>query len=134
MASGEIWAAPWHAGFVVRLRRNNVPLSISYAQIGSKRGALWPVIHHIVRGTGNRDLAEKFLDVYLDPEVQLEHSRATGVMPMQPDALKKLSSDPENKDVLLFEQKDIENLYLVDFTKVNLQRWRTAWNKDVNRS
>jgi spermidine/putrescine-binding protein len=133
MASGEIWAAPWHAGFVVRLRRNNVPLSIAYPQIGARRGALWPVIHHIVRGTNNRDLAERFLDLYLDPQAQYEHARATGVMPIQPEAVKKLSTDPENKDVLPFEQKEIENLYLIDFTKVNLPRWRTAWNKDVSR-
>src|SRR5882724_675397 len=77
MASGEIWAAPWHAGFVVRLRRNNVPLSITYPKFGSHKGALWPVIHHIVRGTQNRDIAEKFLDLYLDPELQYEHARAT---------------------------------------------------------
>ena len=132
MASGEIWAAPWHAGFVVRLRRNNVPLSIAYPQIGAHRGALWPVIHHIVRGTGNRDIADKFLDLYLDPELQYEHARATGVVPIQPEAVKKLRTDPENKDVLPFDQMD--KLYVVDFTKVNLPRWRTAWTKDVSRS
>ena len=80
------------------------------------------------------DLADKFLDLYLDPDVQYEHSRATGVMPINPDAVKRLSTDPENKDVLLFDPKEIENLYVVDFNKVNLARWRTAWNKDVSRS
>jgi putative spermidine/putrescine transport system substrate-binding protein len=132
MASGEIWAAPWHAGFVVRLRRNNVPLAITYPQIGTHKGSLWPVIHHIVRGTQNREIAEKFLDLYLDPELQYEHARATGVVPVQPAAVRKLSTDPENKDVLPFDQ--IDNLYVVDFTKVNLQRWRSAWTKDVSRS
>ncbi len=132
MASGEIWAAPWHAGFVVRLRRNNVPLAIAYTPFGTHKGAFWPVVHHIVRGTQNRDVAEKFLDLYLDPELQYEHARATGVVPVQPAAVKKLSIDPENKDVLPFDQ--IDNLYVVDFTKVNLQRWRSAWTKDVSRS
>jgi len=46
--------------------------------------------------------------------------------------VKKLSTDPENKDVLPFDQ--IDNLYVVDFTKVNLPRWRNAWTKDVSRS
>jgi putative spermidine/putrescine transport system substrate-binding protein len=132
MGAGEIWAAPWHAGFVVRLRRNNVPLAIAYPQIGTHRGALWPVIHHIVRGTNNRDLAERFLDLYLDPELQYEHARATGVMPIQPAAVKKLSTDPENKDVLPFSE--IDNLYVVDFSQVNLPRWRNAWTRDVSRS
>jgi putative spermidine/putrescine transport system substrate-binding protein len=133
MASGEIWAAPWHAGFVVRLRRNKVPLSIAYPKIGTRKGALWPVIHHIVRGTGSRDMAEKFLDLYLAPELQFEHAKATGVMPINQAALKRLGDDPENKGVLLFEQQEIENLLVVDFTKVNLPRWRNAWNKDVSR-
>ena len=45
--------------------------------------------------------------------------------------MKKLSTDPENKDVL---PQQIDNLYVVDFTKVNLPRWRTAWTKDVSRA
>ncbi len=103
MASGEIWAAPWHAGFVVRLRRNKVPLSITYPKFGTKRGALWPVLHHIVRGTQNEALAEKFVNTYLDPEVQLAHASGTGVLPTNRAALKKLGEDAENKSVLLLE-------------------------------
>jgi putative spermidine/putrescine transport system substrate-binding protein len=133
MASGEIWAAPWHAGFVVRLRRNKVPLSISYPKFGSKRGALWPVLHHIVRGTQNEALAQKFLNTYLDPEVQLVHARATGVLPTNRSALKKLGEDPENQSVLLLKDEELDNLYVVDFTKVKLPEWRAAWNKDVQR-
>jgi len=133
MASGEIWAAPWHAGFVVRLRRNNVPLSITYPKFGGKRGALWPVLHHIVRGTQNEALAAKFLNTYLDPEVQLAHARGTGVLPTNRSALKKLGDDAENKSVLLLKDEELDNLFVVDFTKVKLPEWRTAWNKDVQR-
>lgn len=133
MASGEIWAAPWHAGFVVRLRRNNVPLSISYTGFGSKRGALWPVLHHIVRGTQNEALAAKFLNTYLDPDVQLAHARGTGVLPINRSALKKLGEDAENKNVLLLKDEEIDNLFVVDFSKVKLPEWRTAWNRDVKR-
>ena len=120
MGSGEIWAAPWHAGFVVRLRRNNVPLSIAYPQFGTKRGALWPVMHHIVRGTQNA-LAEKFLDPYLDPELQFEHASGDRRDADPPAAVKKLATDPENKNVLPFKER-LDNLYVVDFTKVNLPR------------
>jgi spermidine/putrescine-binding protein len=133
MASGEVWAAPWHAGFVVRLRRNKVPLSISYTKFGTKRGALWPVLHHIVRGTQNQALAEKFLNTYLDPDVQLAHARATGVLPINRGALKKLGEDPENQNVLLLKDEELDNLYVVDFTKVKLPEWRAAWNRDVKR-
>jgi putative spermidine/putrescine transport system substrate-binding protein len=133
MASGEIWAAPWHAGFVVRLRRNKVPLDIAYTPFGAKKGALWPVLHHIVRGTQNEALAQKFLDAYLDPDVQLAHASATGVLPINRAALKKLGEDPENKGVLLLKDEELDNLYVVDFTKVKLPEWRTAWNRDIKR-
>jgi len=133
MAAGEVWAAPWHAGFVVRLRRNNVPLSITYPKFGGKRGALWPVLHHIVRGTPNEALAARFLDIYLDPEVQLAHARATGVLPTNRAALKKMGEDPENRNVLLLKDDQLDNLFVVDFTKVKLPDWRSAWNRDVKR-
>jgi spermidine/putrescine-binding protein len=134
MAAGDIWAAPWHAGFVVRLRRNNVPLSISYGTYGTKKGALWPVLHHIVRGTKNPKLAAAFVDAYLDPQIQLIHAKATGVLPINRAAIRELGNDPENKDVLLLSDAELNNLFVIDFSKVNLPEWRSAWARDVVRS
>jgi putative spermidine/putrescine transport system substrate-binding protein len=133
MAAGDVWAAPWHAGFVVRLRRNKVPLSISYASYGKKVGALWPVLHHIVRGTKNEALAAKFVDAYLDPQVQLAHAKATGVLPINRSAVQELGKDPENKGVLLLSDAELDNLFVVDFSKVKLAEWRSAWARDINR-
>jgi len=133
MSSGEIWAAPWHAGFVIRLRRSNVPLSITYPQFGTKRGSLWPVLHHIVRGTENDDLAHRFVDTYLDPQIQSVHAKATGVLPVNRAAIKELGTDPEAKDVLLLSDADLDNLFVVDFSKVNLAQWRSAWSRDIVR-
>jgi putative spermidine/putrescine transport system substrate-binding protein len=133
MASGEVWAAPWHAGFVVRLRRNNVPLSISYPSFGSKRGALWPVLHHIVRGTKSPALAETFVNAYLDPAVQLAHAKATGVLPISREAIKGMVDDPENKGVLMLGDAELDNLFVVDFSKVKLAEWRNAWTRDILR-
>jgi putative spermidine/putrescine transport system substrate-binding protein len=132
--SGEIWAAPWHAGFVVRLKRTGAPVAIAYTHFGPKYGALWPVLHHIIGGSSNTMIAEAFLDTYLSPEAQFEHSKFTGSLPMNPDARKRLSTDPENKDVLMFSDQDLNNAYLVDFKKVDLPQWREAWNRDVKRS
>ncbi len=133
MASGNIVAAPWHAGFVVRLRRDDVPLSITYPKFGDKQGGLWPVLHHIVRGTSNVEMARAFLNAYLDPEVQLAHAKATGVLPINPEALRNLASDPENQEVLRLDETTFENLFVVDFSKVDLREWRNAWMRDVSR-
>jgi putative spermidine/putrescine transport system substrate-binding protein len=132
--SGEIWAAPWHAGFVVRLKRTGLPVAIGYTRFGNKYAALWPVLHHIINGATNTDIAEAFLDAYLSPEAQFEHSKFTGSLPMNPDARQRLSTDPENKDVLMFSDQELNNAFLIDFTKIDLPKWREAWNRDVKRA
>ena len=52
---------------------------------------------------------------------------------MHSRALKKLGEDPENKDVLLLKDEELDNLYVVDFSKVKLPEWRAAWNRDIKR-
>jgi putative spermidine/putrescine transport system substrate-binding protein len=132
--SGEIWAAPWHAGFVVRLRRTGLPIAIAYTQFGGKYAALWPVLHHVVAGTNNTKGAHAFLDTYLSPQAQFDHSKFTGSLPMNPDARNRLSADAENKDVLMFSDQQLNNAFLIDFKKIDLPKWREAWNRDVKRS
>ncbi|HMK68257.1 MAG TPA: extracellular solute-binding protein, partial [Stellaceae bacterium] len=132
--SGEIWAAPWHAGFVVRLKRTGLPVAIAYTHFGPKYAALWPVLHHIVSGTKSTKAAEAFLDAYLSPDAQFEHSKFTGSLPMNPDARSRLSTDPENKDILMFSDQELNGAFLVDFTKVDLPKWREAWARDIKRT
>jgi putative spermidine/putrescine transport system substrate-binding protein len=132
--AGEIWAAPWHAGFVVRLKRTGLPVAIGYTHFGAKYAALWPVLHHIISDSPNTKIAEAFLDTYLSPEAQFEHTKFTGSLPMNPDARTRLSTDSENKDVLMFSDQELSNAYLIDFTKVDLPKWREAWNRDVKRA
>jgi putative spermidine/putrescine transport system substrate-binding protein len=133
MASGEVWAAAWHSGWAVRLRRTGVPLSASYMNIGSKKGALWPVINQLVRNAPNPSFGLKFIDLYLDPDVQIAHAKATGVIPINTTALAQLGEDPLNKEILLLKPAEIENLFIVDFSKVDQASWRDRWNKDLNR-
>lgn len=131
--SGEIWAAPWHAGFVVRLKRTGLPVAMSHPQVGRKYGALWPVLHHQVAGAKAPELAAAFLDTYLSPAAQFDHSKFTGSLPMNADARERLSSDPENKDVLMFSDAELNNALLIDFSRIDLPAWREAWSRDIKR-
>ncbi|MGE3150372.1 MAG: PotD/PotF family extracellular solute-binding protein [Pseudorhodoplanes sp.] len=134
MSSGEIWAAAWHSGWAVRLRKSGVPLAAVYPKIANKRGALWPVILQLTKGAPQPDFGLKFIDLYLDPEIQSVHSKATGVVPVNPAATATLAADPIVKEIMLLDQKDIDNLYVVDFGKLDQAKWRDAWNKEVIRS
>jgi len=135
MASGEIWAAAWHSGWAVRLRKSGLPISAVYAKFGEKqRGALWPVILQLSKGAPQADFGLDFINLYLDPEVQSQHAKATGVIPVNPSALKTLADDPVVKELMLLDEKDMDNLYVVDFSKINQAKWRDLWNREVVRS
>ena len=133
MASGEIWASAWHAGWAVRLRKSGVPVGTIYPEIGSKKGALWPVILQLTKTAPQADLGLSFINLYIDPEVQSAHAQATGVMPAHPAALKAFSEDPVVKELMLVDPAQINNLYVVDFSKIDQAKWREAWNKEVLR-
>lgn len=134
MASGEIWASAWHSGWAVRLRKAGSPMGAAYAKIGNKRGALWPVILQLTKGAPDPAAGLSFIDAYLDPSVQSKHAKATGVVPVNPAALATLGDDPIVKELMLLDPKDIANLYVIDFTRVDQAKWRDAWDRDVIRS
>lgn len=134
MASGEIWAAAWHSGWAVRLRKAGTPVGAAYPKIANKRGTLWPVILQLTKGAPEPDFGLNFIDIYLDPTVQSLHAKATGVVPVNPAAMATLADDPVVKELMLLDKKDVDNLYVVDFTKIDQAKWRDAWNRDVIRS
>jgi spermidine/putrescine-binding protein len=86
-----------------------------------------------VKGASEPDFGLEFINLYLDPDVQGQHAKATGVVPVNPAALATLAQDPIAKEIMLLDQKDIDNLYIVDFTKIDQVKWRDLWNKDVIR-
>jgi putative spermidine/putrescine transport system substrate-binding protein len=130
---GDVWAAPWHAGWVVRLRRQKVPLMHVNPLIGNKRGALLPVYVDIAKTAANIPGAEAFADLYLSPDVQFEHCRTTGVVPLHSGARERLMSDPENKDILLLSDKDMEGAFRIDWSKIDAAKWRDLWTREVTR-
>lgn len=132
--AGEIWAAPWHAGFVVRLKRTGLPVAMAHPQIGRRYGALWPVLYHQVANAKTPALASLFLDAYLSPAVQFDHSKFTGSLPMNAEARERLKTDPENKDVLMFSEAELNNTLLIDFARIDLPAWREAWSRVIKRS
>ncbi len=117
----------------VRLRKAGTPVGAAYPKIANKRGALWPVILQLTKGAAEPEFGLNFIDLYLDPTIQSQHARTTGVVPVNPAAMATLADDPVVKELMLLDKKDVDNLYVVDFTKIDQARWRDAWNRDVIR-
>ena len=82
----------------------------------------------------NKAMALAFLDAYLSPGVQFDHSKFTGSLPMNPAARARLQTDPENKDVLMFSDDELKRALLIDFAKIDLPQWREAWSRDIKRA
>lgn len=130
--SGEIWAAAWHAGWVVRLNRQGMNLAFSHPQMGKKLGALLPQYLFVPKGAKNLAAVHAFIDAYVEPNSQFEHGKAAGFVPVNSDARKKMMNDPDNpmaKQLLLLEDKDFNGAHVIDWAKLDAPKWRDMWSK-----
>lgn len=131
--SGDIWAAPWHAGWASRLKRSGVPVSVGYTSFGDRRAAIWQVPDYVVTNSPNVAAAEAFINDLLAPENQFEHGRATGTIPVISQARIKLKDDPISKELLLLDDADLENIFQIDWNKLDEKAWRETWSREIHR-
>jgi putative spermidine/putrescine transport system substrate-binding protein len=130
---GDVWAAPFHAGWVIRVKRTGFPIAHSHPRIGNKHGTLWPIYAHIPKGAKNVAAAEAFVNWYLDPEIQIEFAKKTGVVPINATARQALTKDPELASVLLLADEQLNNAFQVDWKKLDPEKWREMWNRFLGR-
>lgn len=131
--AGDVWAAPWHSGWAVRLRRNNVPVAVAYTRFGDRTGALWPVPQYIVSGTPSMQNAEAFLDAMMSPAGQFDHGKATGSVPTNGDARTKLAEDALSKELLFLDDARMDKAFQIDWAKLDDKKWRETWTRQVRR-
>ena len=131
--SGDVWAAWWHAGWALRVKRAGVPVAVSFPKVRDKQAMAQTVFAAVSRGTKARPAAEAFINRYLDPEVQIQVSRRTGVVPVKKAALSRLADDPELKDVMILDPAKIRNMYHIDWSGVNVGEWVNKWNRVMAR-
>jgi putative spermidine/putrescine transport system substrate-binding protein len=129
--SGDIWAAPWHVGWVVRGREAGVPLAMAWPEIGSKRGIASVVWAGIVERTKQQEAAAAFLNHYLEAEPQFLFAKASGVVPQSADAAAKLAETPALKATLLLSPEQREALYYPRFDEIDVRDWTNRWNRKV---
>jgi putative spermidine/putrescine transport system substrate-binding protein len=126
---GDVWAAPFHAGWVIRVKRTGFPLAHAHPRIGDKQGTLWQVYAHITKTARNVPAAEAFVNAYLDPEVQFEFAKKTGVVPIKKSARERLAKDPEAGGVLMLSDQDMSSAFRIDWKRLDAEKWRETWNR-----
>lgn len=130
---GDVWAAPSHAGWYIRIKRSGVPIGFSHPRVGNKYGAVESLSKSIVNGTKNREAAEAYINLWLDPEVQFQFAKQTGVIPINTIARQRLMSDAEAGPILLLTDEQINNAFLIDWQKLDPDAWRSRWNRLIKR-
>lgn len=131
---GEIWAAPWHAGWVLRVKRTGFPIAHADPRVGDKKGILAEELMGVIRGTEAREAAQFWINAALDPENQVAFARKVGVIPTNRKALEHMGGDPDLKD-FMWQPSSHEQAFRMDWKVVEPQMpaWIDKWNRSVTR-
>ncbi|WP_162595401.1 extracellular solute-binding protein [Variovorax sp. PBL-E5] len=133
MTMGDVIVAPSHAGMAVRLHNAGQPVEFVHPQIGTKRGEVEYNYLGIIKGTKNLDAAAAFVNAFLDTQAQAEFAKPMGVVPTNREAREILMKDPVMSRFMLLSDKDIANAYTMDWSKVDVEKWRGAWARTVSK-
>jgi putative spermidine/putrescine transport system substrate-binding protein len=132
--TGDIWAAPMHAGWAIQMQKRGITtVKSSHLQMGQKRGMVKTGYWGVIKGTPAARAAEFFINTYVSADVQEYMTKNRGLVAVNAEAQKRLLGDPLLAEMLLLKPEDIANVYVVDFTKVRLPDWTDRWNRMIAR-
>jgi putative spermidine/putrescine transport system substrate-binding protein len=133
--SGDVWAAHWHAGWVVRGRQAGVPLDLALPRIGDKQGVLSNTWLSPVKGSPNGGAALAFIDDYLSLQPQIELGRRNGIRPVNQQAADRLAQDDKELAAILPLSRDaMAGIFYPDITKIDMDALIDQWNRTVLHS
>ncbi|MES2999643.1 MAG: extracellular solute-binding protein, partial [Pseudomonadota bacterium] len=130
---GDVIAAPWHAGMAVRLHNAGQAVDFIHPQIGNKRGEVEYNFLGIVKGSKNVDAAAAFINAFLDTQVQADFAKPMGVVPVNRESRALLQKDPVMNRFMLLSDADLANAFSMDWTKVDVEKWRATWARTVSK-
>jgi putative spermidine/putrescine transport system substrate-binding protein len=132
---GEIWAAPWHAGWVLRVRRTGFPMGHADIKVGGNQIVLAEELMGILKGTRARQAAEFWINEALAPAVQFEFAKKVGVIPTNPKALARVGDDPDLKDLVAWRPEQQKSVFRMnwDVVEPKVPAIVDQWNRTVGR-
>ena len=131
--AGDIWAAHWHVGWVIRGRKADIPLAFAMPKIQDKHAVISNVWLGVVKGTSNAKAAQAFINEYLASKPQEEIGRLTGARPVNQAAADALKSDPLLAEFLPLTSKDYAEVYYSDLTSIDMAALVDQWNRTVSQ-
>ncbi len=133
--AGDVWAAHWHAGWVVRGRQAGIPLDLALPPVAGKHGVLSNTWLSPIKGSPNGAAALAFINEYLAPQPQIELGRRNGIRPINQQAADALAkSDPTLAAVLPLSQAAVTEIFYPDILKIDMDALIDRWNRTVLRA
>lgn len=130
--AGDIWAAHWHAGWVVRGRQAGVPLDIALPPVAGKHGVLSNTWLSPVKDSPNSTAALAFINQYLAPQPQEELGRRNGIRPINQQAADALAKDDAAlAAVLPLNQAAVAQIFYPDILKIDMDALIDQWDRTV---
>lgn len=133
LSTGDVIAAPSHAGMAVRLHNAGLQVAFVHPQIGNKRGEVEYNYLAIVKGTKHADAAAAFINIWLDTEPSAEFSKPVGAVPTNRESRQILMKDPVMNRFMLLSDQDVAGAFTMDWNKVDVEKWRSNWTRSVSK-
>jgi putative spermidine/putrescine transport system substrate-binding protein len=137
LTQGEVWAAgPWHSSIIARLQDQGLDIAFAPVPTHGKTTYGADTFVGIAKGTEQKQLAAKYLDISLDPKVQLEWTRAVFSKPTNIQTKALIESDPELSKTIKerpYIVRDESDIYRIDYATASskLDQWQDLWNRTI---
>lgn len=123
---GEIVMAPFMDIFVPIMHFSDLPVELAELEEGNFAG--YNTVN-IVKGTKNKDIAEKFVNFMLDANTQTQIAASLFEAPTNVDVV----IAEENSKYMSYGAEKIESLEMFDWSYINAIKpeWIERWNKEI---
>lgn len=130
LTNGEVYAAVTHTAQVMVMKNQGFELEFVYPQLRDKRSMVYWNMTDIIKGTRNKDMAERWVAINLSREAQDLIGRSNGVLPTHKAVAEAFSKDEKLKGLALTPQGMAE-MFQVDskFILENREKWNDEWNR-----
>lgn len=135
MTAGDVWAAVWTDSRTYRLKNSGFPVDFAPVGVGGTEGMIGYNSIGIVEGTPNEDLAEMYVNLSLDPQIQYEMGKWGVTGPTNPQAEELFAADEQLSGQVVFRDEDFDAMYQMDWDTVvpQINGWMDTWNRTVTQ-
>ncbi|WP_187355574.1 ABC transporter substrate-binding protein [Paenibacillus tengchongensis] len=127
-AQDEAWIAPFDSGYAYTFGKQGVPISFALPEEGAV-GIYMTA--QVVKGSPNSELARKYVDFLLRPDIQVKTAEGGGYSPTN----SKTELTDELKAILPYGEETFNGLTRLDLELVNNNKaeWMEEWSKLITQ-